>query len=263
MSGHSKWAKIKRAKGASDTAKGNQFSKITKALAIAAKSGTDPETNAKLAAAIAQAKGLNMPKATIESAIRKGSGAEAGGAAYVEVTLEAVGKENVGLIIECATDNKNRTVSEIKKALERAGWTSAAAGAVSWQFESKGLVLMPVVEAREEKTDWRKEEETQKPIQKSELDEFELGMIEVPGVLNIERGDEFVEIETEPKAVGPVAKHISEKLGFKVESYEMIMIPKTPLTVAPELRAKVADMIELLEEHDDVQNVWSNLTPEA
>lgn len=259
MSGHSKWAKIKRAKGAADVAKGNQYSKVTKALAIAAKNGADPETNAKLAAAIAQAKVLNMPKSTIESAIAKGSGAEGGGANFEEVTLEAVGKENVGLVIECATDNKNRTVSEVKKLLERAGWTSAATGAVSWQFESKGQVLMPVVEAREEKTDWRKEEESEKPIQKSELDDFELSMIEVLGVLNIDRGDEYVEVLTEPKAVGPVAKHISKELGFKVESYGMIMIPKTPIEVSPEMSAKVDDIIELLEEHDDVQNVWTNL----
>lgn len=259
MSGHSKWAKIKRAKGAADIAKGNQFSKVTKALAIAAKGGADPEANPKLSAAIAQAKNLNMPKSTIESAIRKGSGADGGGVSYEEVTLEAVGKDGVGLVIECATDNKNRTVSEIKKLLERAGWTCAEGGAVSWQFDSKGLVLMPIVETREQKTDWRKEDDAQKPILNSELDEFELGMIEVPGVLNIERNDGFIEVMTESKAVGPVAKHISEKLGFQVDSYEIVMIPKTPLSVDSETRTKVESVVELIEEHDDVQNVWSNL----
>lgn len=259
MSGHSKWAKIKRSKGAADTAKGNEYSKVAKLLAIAARGGGDPDSNPKLSAAIAKAKSLNMPKSTIESAIKKGTGEEGGGASFEEVTLEAVGKNGVGLVIDCATDNKNRTVSEIKKLLERAGWTSAEGGAVSWQFDTKGLVLLPVVEKLEEKTDWRKQEDDQKPVQKSEIPDLELALIEVPGVLSFEESDEFVEVLTEPKAVGPVAKHLEKELGYKVESYEMIKVPKALVDIADEQREKLDEAVELIEDHDDVQNVWTNV----
>lgn len=260
MSGHSKWSKIKRQKGAADQKRGNQFSKVSKLITIAARKGGDPEMNPALAGAIQKAKSINMPNSTIENAIKKGTGEDTSAAEIEEFTMEAVGSGGVGLLVDCTTDNKNRTLAEVKKILEQHGWSLAEAGAISWQFEAKGLVAIPVVKQREESKDWKKDENKQKPIVPDELEAFELAMIEVDGVLDVTREDDMIEVLTEPKKVGAVAKHISSELKYKIDSYEMIKVTKTPISVDQKMLEKTEETIEAVEDNEDVQNVWANIS---
>lgn len=259
MSGHSKWANIKRQKTATDAKKGQLFTKITRLIAIAAKSGGDPNTNPKLAFAIEKAKSINMPKETIERAIKKGTGEDKSEGFYEEMVLEGIGKGGIGLLIECTTDNRNRTIAEVKKVLERGGWTLGEGGAISWQFEPKGLITLPVVAKREEKKSWQIDENTLKTITPDEFESFELAMIEVDGVLNVTREGDVLEVYTDPKKVGNVYKYITENLRYNVDSYEIIQVPKSPLPVEEQVREKTQEMIDQLEDLDDVQTVWANI----
>uniref|UniRef100_A0A7C5URU1 Probable transcriptional regulatory protein ENL96_02265 n=1 Tax=candidate division CPR3 bacterium TaxID=2268181 RepID=A0A7C5URU1_UNCC3 len=259
MSGHSKWANIKRQKTATDAKRGQLFTKITRLIVIAAKNGGDPSTNPKLAFAIEKAKEVNMPKETIEKAIKKGTGEDKSGGNFEELVLEGVGKSGVGLLIECTTDNRNRTISEVKKVLERGGWTLGEEGAISWQFEPRGLVTLPVVEKREEKKSWQSDEDKTKPLTLGEIENFELSMIEVDGVLNVRQEGNVLEVYTDPKKVGSVYKHILEDLKYTVDSFEIIMVPKTPLSVNEDVKEKIKSIIEQLEDLDDVQTVWVNV----
>lgn len=259
MSGHSKWANIKRQKTATDAKRGQLFTKITRLITIAAKSGGDPSTNAKLAFAIEKAKSINMPKDTIEKAIKKGTGEEKAEGAFEEMTLEGIGKGGIGLLIECTTDNRNRTIAEVKKVLERGGWTLGEGGAVSWQFEPKGLVTLPVVAKKEEKKSWQIDESALKVITPDEIESFELSMIEVDGVLSVRHEADVLEVYTDPKKVGNVFKYITENLRYQVDSYEIIKVPKVSLVVEDEVKDRTKDMIDQLEELDDVQSVWANI----
>lgn len=241
MSGHSKWSQIKRQKGVADIKRGATFTKLANAITIATREGGggDPVSNFKLRLAIDQARAVNMPKDNIARAIDRGLG-KGGAAALETVTYEGYAPGKVAIIIEAATDNKNRTTPEIRSMLEKIGGTFAAQGAVSWMFKDCGLIIA----SKQGKT----------------FDEvFEIGVD--AGAEDVEDLGDAVEIYTKPNELEVVKRAIEEK-GLVVQTAELIKKPTTFTEIAgKDLAQKVISTIEKLEEHDDVQRVWSNFEP--
>ena len=235
MSGHSKWATIKRKKAAADTARGKVFTKIIKEVAIAARDGGgDPEGNPRLRLAIQNAKANNMPADNIKRAIQRGTG-ELPGVTYEEVTYEAYGPTGIALLISCVTDNKNRLVSELRHTLERNGGKLAEAGSVAWAFHKKGLLT----------------------VQKQYSEDEVLSTILDAGAEDMTTEDDAYEITTPPENFEAVRKALEQK-GIKVESAELQMVPQNTLRVEGKDAEHVLKLMEVLEEHDDVQHVYSN-----
>jgi len=235
MSGHSHWATIKRQKEAADQQRGKIFSKLSRAIAIAAREGADPETNFKLRLAIEKAKEYNLPKENILRAIRRGSGQEEG-EKWEEITFEGYGPEGIGVIVETVTDNRNRTTAEIKNIFERGGGSLAGPGAVSYLFRRMGLITV------------KKEENPDEQI---------LRLIDL-GVEDVEEATDAIEVYTSPEDL----KDIEEKIrssGFEVKSAEITMKPVTPSVINdPPKAQKVLKFMDALENHDDVQKVYAN-----
>lgn len=237
MSGHSKWSTIKHKKGAADAKRGKIFSRLAKEITIAAKTGGgDPAGNPRLRTVLMEARSENMPKENIERAIKKGTG-ELPGVSYDEVRYEGYAPGGVALIIDILTDNKNRTVAEIRHLLTRHGGSMAETNAVAWNFEQKGLIVIP-------KSACSDDEMLEKAI--------EAGAEDVDS-----SGDEYHEVTTGPTDLYAVAKAL-EGMGLKAESAKLTMIPKTTQKVEGKGVGNVLKLMEALEEHDDVQNVYAN-----
>lgn len=235
MSGHSHWATIKRKKQAEDQERGKIFSRLSREISVASRSGGDPETNFKLRLAIEKARSANMPKENIERAIKKGSGAgEKGG--LQEVIYEGFGPAGVGIIVEVMTDNRLRTTAEIRKIFERKGGSLAGPGAVAHQFKSMGLVAI------------KKDKSPQEMILR--IMDF--------GVEDIEEAEDAIEVYTKPEELEKIRRDL-EGAGFKVESFGLV---RKPLMVIPIKEKKTADqlleLMNLLEDHVDVQNTAAN-----
>ena len=234
MSGHSKWSTIKRQKEANDQARGKVFSKLAKLITIAVKTGggENPDTNSKLRMAIEVAKTENMPKANIERAISKGTSSSE---SLEEIEYEGFGPFGVGLIIETATDNKNRTAQEMKGILERGGGTLAGPGAVSFNFEHRGELV----------------------IKKSaEADEQMLALIDL-GVEDIEEDEgEFI-IYTSPDSTHSIKEKL-EKAGYGVVSARLVKKPKSTVELDEAKSEKLIGLLEKLQDNDDVQNVYTS-----
>ncbi|MFC1476346.1 YebC/PmpR family DNA-binding transcriptional regulator [Fibrobacterota bacterium] len=236
MSGHSKWASIKRAKGKADQARGKLFSRLIKEITIAAKlGGGDPEGNPRLRSAINTARNSNMPNKNIDNAILKGTG-QLDGVSYEEATFEAYGPGGVAVVIECLTDNKNRTVSEIRHVITKAGGNLGAANSVMWMFHSKGIIHVAREAADEEK------------LMEAALDAGADDMTEV--------GDEFV-VTTSPEAFEDVKTAI-EKAGITPTSSELTKEPENTVKVEGENAARILKLINALDDLDDTQSVYSN-----
>jgi YebC/PmpR family DNA-binding regulatory protein len=235
MSGHSKWATIKRKKAAADTARGKVFTKIIKEITIAARAGGgDPEGNPRLRLAIQNAKASNMPADNIKRAVQRGTG-ELPGVSYEEVTYEAYGPGGIGMLISCVTDNKNRLVSELRHTLERNGGKLAEAGSVAWAFQKKGVLTVP-----------------------KQYDEDEvLTTILDAGAEDMKTEEDAFEITTPPENFETVRKALEQK-GIKVDTAEIQMVPQNTLKVEGRDAEHVLKLMEVLEEHDDVQQVYSN-----
>lgn len=234
MSGHSKWSTIKRQKAANDQARGRLFSKLSRAISIAVKSGgnDDPEMNHKLRMAIDQAKASNMPKSNIERAIKRAG--ETGN--IEEVSYEGYGPENIAVVVEAATDNRNRTVQEIKNIFERVGGSLGGPGSVSYMFETKGHLAVKKVNAEEQI----------------------LNLIDL-GVEDVEESEDAIEVYTPPADTHEIKKAI-EELGYEVISAEVIQKPKTYQNLTEDTKIKkVFDFLDRLEDHDDVQKVFANV----
>lgn len=234
MSGHSKWSTIKRQKEANDAARGQLFSKLARAVSIAVKTGggENPDTNHKLRMAIDKARTSNMPKVNIERAISKG----AGGGALEEATYEGFGPAGIAVIVEVATDNRNRTGQEIKNLFERGGGRLAGPGAVSFNFEPKGLLVI------EKKTD---------------SDEQMLALIDL-GVEEIEEMEDGIEVYVESGNLSDLKKKL-EKQGFKITSSELVRKPKNFQVISDkETASKILSFLDNLEEQDDAQKVFAN-----
>lgn len=236
MSGHSKWSTIKRKKGAADAKRGKIFSRIAKEITVAAKiGGGDPAGNPRLRTVLLSARGANMPKDNIEKAIKKGTG-ELPGVSYEEVRYEGYGPGGVAVIVDVLTDNKNRVVAEIRYALTKNGGSMAENGAVTWNFEQKGLIVIP-------KDACSEEEIFDKAIE--------------AGAEDVDAEGDFYEIATEPHDLHAVAEAL-EAMGLKTEEAALTMLPKTTTKLEGSKAKAVLKMMDALEDNDDVQNVYSN-----
>ncbi len=238
MAGHSKWAQIKHKKAVVDVKRGKLFSKLAKEIAVAARlGGGDPSMNPRLRTAIEKAKEANMPQDNIKRAVQKGTG-ELPGTAYEEALYEGYGPGGVALLIEVLTDNKNRTVSEIRHLLGKHGGSLGEAGCVSWIFEKKGYIL----------------------VEKSAVDEETLMGITIEAGAEDMKNDpreENYEIITAPEDLKRVKEAIEEK-GIAVTLSETTMLPKTYVPLEGEAAARMVKLMEVLEDHDDVQNLYAN-----
>jgi len=234
MSGHSKWASIKRKKGAADSKRGQTFTKLANAIALAAHEGEDPELNYKLRIAIDKARVVNMPSANIEKSIARGTG-KLGTEQIQEVIYEGYGPGRSAIIVQCATDNKNRTLPEVRLAFTKNGGTMAESGAVMFQFLQKGVVQLETLD--------------------TEI--ASLAAIDA-GATDMEEDGRSLIIYTDPKKLKEVSSNI-EKAGFDIVSAELSFVPsQTVLIESEETAAKLLKLIDSLEELDDVSSVYSN-----
>lgn len=236
MSGHSKWSTIKRKKGALDAKRGKLFGKIIKEITVAARlGGGDENANPRLRQVLLKAKAANMPATNIERAISKGTG-DLDGVSYEEITYEGYGAAGVAIIVETMTDNRNRTVGEVRHAFTRNGGNLGENGAVAWNFDRLGLVSIP----------------------KDELDEDDLLMMVLDaGAQNIEDGGEVWEVYSALEDMEAVRKALVDN-ELEVQEYTPVLKPKTLCKVEGPDILKVLKLIEALEDNDDVQNVYSN-----
>ena len=238
MSGHSKWSSIKHKKGAADAKRGKLFSKLTRAIIVAAKEGGgDPSGNLALQNAIEKAKSYSMPKDNIDRAIAKGSGADADASAFETVLYEGFGPSGVAVIVEALTDNRNRTASDVRHTFAKNGGNLGGSGAVAWLFERRGLVL----------------------VEAEGVDEDELMLAAAEGgAEDIELDGTTFTVTTDAQFLYAVREAI-EAAGFTVDSAELTMIPKTTVEVGDEADAKkVLRLMDELEDNDDVQEVFAN-----
>jgi YebC/PmpR family DNA-binding regulatory protein len=237
MSGHSKWSTIKRKKGAVDAKRGKIFGRLAKEVAVAARlGGGDPSGNPRLRAAIAAAKAENMPGDNITRAIRKGSG-EGGGAVLEEIFLEGYGPAGVALMVETLTDNKNRTVSDVRHLLTKYGGSLGEPGCVAWMFDKKGVIVFDRAGVTE--------------------DQLLEAALEC-GAEDLQDDESQFEVLTDPNAFLEV-KEALEARGFTPALAEVQMRPKTTVKIDEEKSAQqLLRLVELLEEHDDVSDVFAN-----
>jgi len=237
MSGHSKWSTIKRKKGAVDAKRGKIFGRLTKEVAVAARlGGGDPTGNPRLRAAIAAAKAENMPGDNITRAIRKGTG-EGGGAVLEEIFLEGYGPAGVALMVETLTDNKNRTVSDVRHLITKYGGSLGEPGCVAWMFDKKGVIVFDRVEVNE--------------------DQLLEAALEC-GAEDLQSDESQFEVLTDPAAFLEV-KEALEARGFTPALAEVQLRPKTTVKIDEEKPAQqLLRLVELLEEHDDVSDVFAN-----
>ena len=241
MSGHSKWATIKHKKGATDAKRGKTFTRLIKEITMAARSGGgDPDANPRLRGAIAAAKAENMPQDNIKRAIQRGTG-ELEGANYEEITFEGYGPGGVAVIVEATTDNRNRTVSEIRYGFSKNGGNLGESNSVSWMFHKKGIIS----------------------VAKSAADEEKLMniVLEAGGDDLRDAGDSW-EIVTEPSAFDAVSTAVQDaKIETQMAEVTMLATTYTKLEGAP--AAQMIRLLEALEDQDDVQNVYSNFDMDA
>ena len=238
MSGHSKWHSIKHKKGAADAKRGKLFSKLSRAIIVAAKEGGgDPAGNLALQNAIEKARSYSMPKENIERAIARGSGADADAAAFEPIVYEGYGPSGVAVLVEALTDNRNRTASEVRHVFTKNDGNLGTSGAVAWLFERRGVVLVAADGADE--------------------DELTLAAAE-GGADDVARDGSSFQVVSAPESL-PAVREAVEAAGFAIESAELTMVPKTTVEVEDESAAKkILRLMDALEENDDVQDVFSN-----
>ena len=237
MSGHSKWSTIKRKKGAADARRGKIFTKIIKEIIIAAREGGgDPDSNSRLRLAIQNAKGANMPKDNIERAIKKAVGSES--VSYVETSFEGYAPHGIAVFVECLTDNNNRTVASIRSAFNKFGGNLGTNGSLGYLFDRKGIFTI----ARDEDL---------------QLDDVELAMIDA-GAEDFEVDEDTVTITCRKEDFGSVSRKLGE-MGIEPEESRLKRIPNDTKKLDVESAKKVLKFIEVLEDDDDIQNVYHNL----
>lgn len=238
MSGHSKWSTIKRQKGAADIKRGQTFTKLGNAITIATREGggSDPASNFKLRLAIDQARAANMPKENMQRAIDRGMG-KGGAQALESVTYEGYGPGKVALLVEAATDNRNRTTSEVRNVIERSGGAFAGPGSVSWMFADEGVIVVP----------------------KGGRSIYEfLDLAIEAGAEDVAEAGDMIEVYTKPNSLESVKKVLMEK-GLTIDSAEISKKPTTTMAIGDvDVAKKILDLMEKLESLDDVQKVHSN-----
>jgi YebC/PmpR family DNA-binding regulatory protein len=236
MSGHSKWHTIKHKKGAADAKRGRVFTKLIKEITVAARvGGGDPEGNPRLRTVVAAAKAANMPKDNIEKAIKKGTG-ELPGVTYEEVSYEGYGPGGVAVYVHALTDNRNRTLPEIRHLFSKYGGNLGESNCVSWMFEKRGYIVVPKGKGSEEDL---------------------LEVVLEAGGDDVRDDGENWEVLSPSERLETVKEAIGAK-GFPVTTAEVAMVPKTSVKIEGKKAQQLLSMVEALEEHDDVQNVWAN-----
>lgn len=258
MAGHSKWDTIKHKKAIKDAKKGKSFSKVSTQITHAAKQGGgDPSMNPTLRLYIDKAKAIGFSNDNIDKAIKKGTGEGSDGVIIEEITYEGFGPHGVQLVIDVLTDNKNRTVAEIRQIFEEVGGTMGDTGSVSWNFNTKGY--FEIFCGHMEETEKYGEPDV---FVEDNPEEVELNIMDLPGVLDIheyeEDGKKGLAIYTEYDSFGSVRDGIN-KLGYVLNEAELIKEANVLKDVTKEEREKIESAIEKFEESDDVQNVWSDL----
>jgi YebC/PmpR family DNA-binding regulatory protein len=235
MSGHSKWATIKHKKAATDAKRGKQFTKIIKEITIAARSGGDPDGNPRLRTAINDAKNVSMPADNIKRAIMRGTG-ELEGGQIDEIMFEGYGPGGAAVLVATATDNRNRTVSEIRHMFSKNGGNLGEQGSVAWMFERKSQIVIPLEKADEDQL---------------------MGIVLDAGADDLRNeGDQWT-VLSPPEAHEAVLQALT-KAGIETSSAEIAMVPKNLMRIEGKNAAGMLRLSEALEEHDDVQNVYSN-----
>jgi YebC/PmpR family DNA-binding regulatory protein len=241
MSGHSKWANIKHKKEKTDAQRGKVFTKIGREIAIAVKEGGgDPDQNAKLRDVIAKAKANNMPNENIMRSIKKAAG-ELGSVSYEEVVYEGYAPGGVAIIVRAVTDNRNRTAGEMRHIFDKSGGSLGATGCVGWMFDRTGVIVIERKAGMEE-------------------DEVMLDAIDA-GAQDIEAGDDYFEVTTDPADFSAVREAL-EKKGYALLSAGIELIPQNTVAVPAENADALQTILDKLEDHDDVQEVYSNAQPE-
>jgi YebC/PmpR family DNA-binding regulatory protein len=236
MSGHSKWSTIKHKKAAQDAKRGAMFTKVIKELTVAARmGGGDVDMNPRLRTAVLKAKSVNMPQDTMQRAIMKGTG-ELPGVNYEEITYEGYGPGGVAMIVTVLTDNRNRTVAEIRKIFSKNGGNLGESGCVAWMFQKKGLIV----------------------VDKDRVDEDELFSIALEaGAEDVRPADAMYEVVTAVEDFEPVKQGITSK-GIEPASSEVSLLPQTTVRLEGSQARQLLKLMDELEEHDDVQNVYAN-----
>jgi YebC/PmpR family DNA-binding regulatory protein len=236
MSGHSKWSTIKHKKAAQDAKRGAMFTKVIKELTVSARlGGGDPDMNPRLRTAVLKAKAVNMPQDTIQRAIMKGTG-ELPGVSYEEITYEGYGPGGVAIIVTALTDNRNRTVAEIRKIFSKNGGNLGETGCVAWMFQKKGLIV----------------------VDKDKIDEDELLAIALEaGAEDVRPVDAIYEVITDTESFEAVKQDITAK-GIEPASAEISLIPQSTVRLEGNQARQLLKLMDELEEHDDVQNVYAN-----
>ena len=235
MSGHNKWSTIKHKKGAADAKRGKIFTKLIKEITVAAKlGGGDPNGNPRLRTAVDKAKAENMPKDNIERAIKKGTG-ELEGVTYEEIVYEGYGPGGVAVLVECMTDNRNRTVGEVRSTFTKCNGNMGETGCVSWMFDKKGLIVFA------KSADFEKLFET---------------ALEA-GAEDVTDEEEQYEVLSDPSSFIEVRTTL-ENAGFKYESAEITMIPQTMVKLDGKNAENMLKLMDRMEDNDDVQNVYAN-----
>lgn len=238
MSGHSKWSTIKRQKGIADARRSQVFTKLGHAIAVAARlGGPDPAMNFRLRLAIEKAKAASLPKDNIDRAVAKGAGT--GGQQIEEVTYEGFGPGSVALVIQAMTDNRNRTVSEIRNIVTKLGGTLGNENSVAWQFTSKGVIRIPAEE-----------------LANKNKDDLTLACIDA-GADDAQDDPEGLTILCAPNNLQKLQDYVQAQ-GLKAVSADIELIPNTPITLSATDDAKLQRVVEALEEHDDVSAVWTS-----
>jgi YebC/PmpR family DNA-binding regulatory protein len=238
MSGHSHWATIKRKKGAGDAKRGQMFTKLSKEVTLAAREGGDPNTNFKLRLAIDKARANNMPKDSIDRAIKRGTGESKDGVSFDDVMYEGYGPKGVAFMIECLTENRNRTVADVRHVLSRAGGNLGESGSVAWQFNRKSYFLL-----------------TGDDLDFDQI--FELAA--ESGADDVEQSEDGIEIFAEVENYKTISDALF-KAGLHVEEAELRMIPNQEVELPVEDTLQVLRVADLLDELDDVQHVYHNMS---
>lgn len=240
MSGHSKWANIKNKKAKMDAQKGKIYTRFSKLIIVAVREGgPDPNSNSKLKDVIEKAKQANMPNENIERAIKRATG-ELSGADYEEIMYEGYGPSGVAILVDATTDNRNRTAGEMRHIFDKHGGNLGETGCVAWMFEKKGLIIV-------EKND------------STDVEEIMMLAIDA-GAEDVDEQEDSIEITTSVENFAAV-KDALEKSGIEIFSADLSYIPKTTLSLPESECEKVERLIEALEDHDDVQNVYTNYEP--
>ncbi len=237
MSGHNKWSKIKHVKAKQDAIKGKTFTKAIKDIVTAARSGGgDMDTNAALRLAVDRARAVSMPSSNIQRAIDKATG-NLQGVHYEEITYEGYGPHGVAIMVECMTDNKNRTVASIRHAFSKNGGSMGESGCVAWMFDKKGIIT----------------------VERSEKDDKVMEIAMDNGASDIKEFDDFILLESEPIDFNELLQAI-EKIDVKILDSSVELVANNEVDVGDEVALKVERLIDILEENDDVENVYHNMS---